>query len=106
MLSLRRPIVVLKKSQDYDKYFSKYVSNLDTIGVMFPYSGLHYLLFDKEIAYVMTSANLPGLPMVKDNDEILKKLNGIADYFLLHNRRIVNRCDDSVVKKVADRLVF
>ncbi|ACV24887.1 carbamoyltransferase HypF [Methanocaldococcus fervens] len=106
LLSLRRPIVVLKKSENYDKYFSKYVSNLDTIGVMLPYSGLHYLLFDKEIAYVMTSANLPGLPMVKDNDEILKKLDGIADYFLLHNRRIVNRCDDSVVKKVANRLVF
>ncbi|XRP96174.1 carbamoyltransferase HypF [Methanocaldococcus sp. 16A] len=106
LLSLRRPIVVLKKGKDYDKYFSEYVSNLDTIGVMLPYSGLHYLLFDKEIAYVMTSANLPGLPMVKDNDEILKKLNGIADYFLLHNRRIVNRCDDSVVKKIANRLVF
>ncbi|XRO75689.1 carbamoyltransferase HypF [Methanocaldococcus sp. 28A] len=106
LLSLRRPIVVLKKGKDYDKYFSEYVSNLDTIGVMLPYSGLHYLLFDKEIAYVMTSANLPGLPMVKDNYEILKKLNSIADYFLLHNRRIVNRCDDSVVKKVANRLVF
>jgi hydrogenase maturation protein HypF len=106
LTSLRRPIVVLKKGEDYDKYFSEYVSNLDTIGVMLPYSGLHYLLFDKEIAYVMTSANLPGLPMVKDNDEILKKLEGIADYFLLHNRRIVNRCDDSVVKKVANRIVF
>ena len=106
LTSLRRPIVVLNKGDDYDKYFSKYVSNLDTIGVMLPYSGLHYLLFDKEIAYVMTSANLPGLPMVKDNDEILKKLEGIADYFLLHNRRIVNRCDDSVVKKVANRMVF
>ncbi|WP_456472932.1 carbamoyltransferase HypF [Methanocaldococcus sp.] len=106
LLSPSRPIVVLRKNQNYDKYFSEYVSNLDTIGVMLPYSGLHYLLFDKEIAYVMTSANLPGLPMVKDNDEILKKLKGIADYFLLHNRRIVNRCDDSVIKKVGNRFVF
>jgi len=106
LTSPRRPIVVLNKNQNYDNYFSKYVSNLDTIGVMLPYSGLHYLLFDNEIAYVMTSANLPGLPMVKDNDQILKKLNNIADYFLLHNRRIVNRCDDSVVKKVGNNIVF
>ncbi|ENN96330.1 (NiFe) hydrogenase maturation protein HypF, partial [Methanocaldococcus villosus KIN24-T80] len=106
LISNRRPIVVLKKRKGYDKYISKYVSNLDTIGVMLPYSGLHYLLFNKAIAYVFTSANLPGLPMVKDNEDILNKMNGIADYFLLHNRRIVNRCDDSVVKKVADRIVF
>ncbi|EHP85410.1 carbamoyltransferase HypF [Methanotorris formicicus] len=106
LISPRRPIVVLKKNDDYNKYFSKYVSNLDTIGVMLPYSGLHYLLFDKEIAYIMTSANLPGLPMVKDNDEILKKLKGIADYFLLHNRRIINRCDDSVMKKINNRMIF
>ncbi len=105
LLSKERPIVVLKKGENYNNYFSKYVSNLDTIGVFLPYSGLHYLLLEDEFAYIMTSANLPGLPMIKDNEEI-KKLRKIADYFLLHNRKIVNRCDDSVVKKIANRLIF
>jgi len=106
--SPRRPIVVLKKGRDYNSYFSEYISNLDTIGVMLPYSGLHYLLLEgsEALAYVMTSGNLPGHPMVIENDEILHKLRGIADYFLIHNREIVNRCDDSVVKRVNKRVVF
>lgn len=106
--SPRRPIVVLKKGRDYSRYFSEYISNLDTVGVMLPYSGLHYLLLEgsEALAYVMTSANLPGYPMVIDNRDIFYKLRGIADYFLIHNREIVNRCDDSVVKKVNNRVVF
>jgi hydrogenase maturation protein HypF len=106
--SPKRPIVVLEKNENYDKYFSKYVSDLNTIGAMLPYSGLHYLLFEdtEKISYIMTSANLPGLPMAIKNEEILKSLNGIADYFLLHNREIVNRCDDSVLKKINNRMVF
>jgi hydrogenase maturation protein HypF len=106
--SPKRPIVVLEKNEDYDKYFSKHVSNLNTIGVMFPYSALHHLLFDEtdKIAYIMTSANLPGLPMAIKNDEILNNLKDIADYFLLHNREIVNRCDDSVLKKINNRMIF
>jgi hydrogenase maturation protein HypF len=51
-----------------------------------------------EEAYVMTSANMPGDPMLIDNKDIVSKLDGIADYHLLHNRRILNRCDDSVVR--------
>ncbi|WP_423792125.1 carbamoyltransferase HypF [Methanocaldococcus indicus] len=105
LLSKERPIVILDKNEDYHNYFSKYVSNLNTIGVFLPYSGLHYLLLKDEFAFVMTSANLPGLPMVIDESDI-EKLKGIADYFLIHNRKIVNRCDDSVVKKIADRIVF
>ena len=54
----------------------------------------------------MTSANLPGLPMAIKNDEILNNLKDIADYFLLHNREIVNRCDDSVLKKINNRMIF
>ncbi|WP_292461261.1 carbamoyltransferase HypF [Methanothermococcus sp.] len=106
--STKRPIVVLEKNEDYGKYFSKHVSNLNSIGVMFPYSGLHHLLFDEtdKIAYIMTSANLPGLPMVIKNDDILNNLRDIADYFLLHNREIVNRCDDSVLKKINNRMIF
>ncbi|MBA2860241.1 carbamoyltransferase HypF [Methanococcus maripaludis] len=104
--SAKKPIVALKKNESYEKYFSKHASNLNTIGVMLPYSGLHHLLFENtdQIAYIMTSANLPGLPMSINNDQILEKLGNIADYFLLHNRKIVNRCDDSVLKEINGKM--
>ena len=105
--SKERPIVVVKKSKDY--YFADSVApNLHTIGVMLPYSPLHNLLFDfsEEPAYIMTSANVPGEPMMISNEEILGNLKGISDYSLIHNRRIVNRCDDSVVRYRNDMLSF
>ena len=46
---------------------------------------------------VMTSGNIPGCPVITDNEEALAALSGTADGFLLHNRRIRNRCDDSLV---------
>ena len=84
-----RPIVVLNKNNDY--FLSSYVSpELHNLGVMLPYSGLHNLIFKYSAnqAYIMTSANMPGEPMLIENKEIIKNLEGIADYFLLHNRRI------------------
>lgn len=73
-----------------------------TLGVMLPYSPLHLLLFSENIdLLVMTSGNARGLPIVKDNEEALKYLSPFTDYFLLHNREIVVRCDDSVVRQVA-----
>ncbi|MBP2200747.1 hydrogenase maturation protein HypF [Methanococcus voltae] len=105
--SYRKPIVALKKKEnEYGKHISKNISNLDTLGVMLPYSGLHYLLFDKCTSYVMTSANLPGLPMAITNDKIIESLKNIADYFLLHDRDIVNRCDDSVLKQISGRMML
>ena len=94
-----RPIVLLKKSEDY--YLSELISpRLHTIGVMLPYTGLHVMLFDwvKEPAFVMTSANPPNEPIVIDNDEAYRRLGRDVDYILLHNRRIAQRCDDSVVR--------
>lgn len=103
LLSLRRPIVVLAKNCDY--YLSPEVSRLHTVGVMLPYTGLHYILFDylKADVLVMTSANLPGLPMTKDNAEAFDLP---ADYFLLHEREIYIQCDDSVVRFVNGRRVY
>lgn len=94
--SFRRPIVVLKKKNTYSKHISP---GLHNVGVMLPYSGVHYLLFhySKEPAFVMTSANLPGEPMAIEDDEILALE---ADYSLIHDRQIKNRCDDSVVRMV------
>ncbi|UXM85053.1 carbamoyltransferase HypF [Methanococcus aeolicus] len=106
--SQKRPIVVFDKNKNYDKYISKFVSDLNTVGAMAQYSGIHHLLFNETeaIAYVMTSANLPGLPMAIENDKIIDSLKNIADYFLLHNRDIINRCDDSVLKKINNRMIF
>lgn len=70
---------------------------MKSLGVMLPYTPLHRLLLSGEAgALVMTSGNISGLPLEKDNHEAIGRLRGIADYFLLHNREIVNRCDDSV----------
>ena len=105
--SRRRPIVVLNKNDDY--MLSSSVSpSLHNLGVMLPYSALHHILFSytKEPAYIMTSANMPGEPMLIENREITSKLNGIADYYLLHNREIVNRCDDSVVRFRGNEMAF
>ncbi|WP_292518756.1 carbamoyltransferase HypF [Methanoculleus sp.] len=95
--SRERPIVVLDKR---DPASLPGISNLHTIGCMLPYTGLHHLLF-AELAHpllIMTSANLPGYPMTTDLATALERLPGQVDYILTHDRRIVNRCDDSVVR--------
>ncbi len=109
--SRQRPIVVLKKNKDY--FLTDSVAPmLHTIGVMLPYAPLHHLLFienekiNGDPAYVMTSANVPGEPMMIDNESILNDLEGIYDYAIVHNRRIINRCDDSVVKYRNNELSF
>ena len=71
--------------------------NLKYLGVMLPYTPLHHLLLNETgLPLVMTSGNISEEPIAKDNDEVLTRLGGIADYFLLHNRDIYARYDDSV----------
>ena len=91
------PIVIVKKR---DPTAHATISNLHTIGCMLPYTGLHHLLFSrlKHPLLIMTSANMPGYPMITDIDQAMAKLNRDADFFLSHNRTIVNRCDDSVMR--------
>lgn len=99
LTSYVKPIVLLKKRDDY--YLSELISpGLHNVGVMLPYTGLHVMLFDnvREPAFVMTSANPPNEPIVTENDEAIKKLGSIVDFFLVHNRAIAQRCDDSVVR--------
>jgi len=105
--SVARPIVILNKGKDY-MLSDKVSPDLHNQGVMLPYTGLQHLLFKYTIepAYVMTSANMPGDPMLINNNEIVEKLDSIADYFLLHNRRILNRCDDSVIRYRNDKACF
>ncbi len=107
LTSHRRPILVLKRSPNY--MLSDLVApGLDSVGVMLPYSGIHHLILrhGSDPAYIMTSANVPGLPMLVDNAEAIAKLRGVVDYLLLHNRVIVNRCDDSVVKLINGKPAF
>lgn len=99
LVSPVRPIVILKQKKQLPKEVN---DNLGTLGVMLPYTPLHWLLFDKEMPLlVMTSANLSGDPLVWDNRQAQVKLNKLADFFVLHNRKIVNPCDDSVGQVVA-----
>lgn len=95
--SPRRPIILVERD-DIDTRLASGVSpDLHTLGVMLPYSSIHHLLFDEvDRPLVMTSANLPGKPMLTANSPLIDGLSNVADAFLLHDRRIVARCDDSV----------
>jgi len=97
LLSPVHPIVVLEK---WDPSSHAGISNLHTIGCMLPYTGLHHLLFSHltHPLLIMTSANMPGYPMITSIDVAMAKLSRDADFFLTHARNIVNRCDDSVVR--------
>ncbi|MBA7622481.1 Carbamoyltransferase HypF [subsurface metagenome] len=94
--SPQAPIVLLRWRQGSD--IAKAVApKLKYLGVMLPYTPLHHLLLkETALPLVMTSGNLSEEPIAKDNDEALRRLKGIADYFLLHNRDIYARYDDSV----------
>lgn len=77
----------------------------NTLGFMLPYTPLHHLILRRmNRPIVLTSANLSDEPQCIDNDEARGKLGHIADYFLLHNREIVNRVDDSVVRVVDNKV--
>jgi len=99
MASYMRPIVLLRKRSDFD-LSDQIAPGLHNIGVMLPYAGLHCMLFyeTSERAFVMTSANPPDEPIIKDNEEAFSRLKDVVDYFLVHNRRIAQRCDDSVIR--------
>ncbi len=116
LLSRERPIVLLdrKPGSTIDPAVAP---NQHTLGVMLPYTPLHYLLFEPPDpqpastpidegsvrvpdALVMTSGNLSEEPIVYHNQEAFERLTALADDFLLHDRGIHTRCDDSVVREV------
>ena len=103
LVSPRRPIVLLKKKDPFPLAPSL-APGIDLIGVMLPYTPLHHLLLKKGPAYlVMTSGNLSDEPIARTNEEALERLASIADFFLLHDREIAVRVDDSVVRVMAGR---
>lgn len=100
--SIQRPIVLLPKTEP--NTISEAVSPRNRyFGVMLPYTPLHHLLLknDQFTALVMTSGNLSEEPIAIDNQEAFQRLSGIAEYFLMHDRDIYLRSDDSIVRRVA-----
>ncbi len=102
-----RPIVLLRLAQEEDGepvLAPGVAPGLAEIGVMLPYTPLHHLLLGAvDRPLVMTSGNLSDEPIAMDNAEALARLSTIADAFLLHDRAIHSRYDDSVVRVVAGR---
>jgi len=103
LLGVERPIVLLQKRADHKLAESISPANR-YFGVMLPYTPLHFLLLQDDFeALVMTSANLSDEPIAFEDDEACQRLGEIADAFLIHNRRIHTRTDDSIARVMADR---
>ncbi len=102
LTSPQRPIVLLRKIKS-DLISGLVAPDVPNLGIMLPYTPLHHLLLEKNFtALVMTSANQVDEPICISNREAFDRLRGIADYFLVHNRDILVRCDDSIAF-VADK---
>ncbi len=109
LYSCQRPIVLLRKKAGI-KISPDISPGNESLGFMLPYTPLHHLLFhyplarpglDKDLhfrALVMTSGNISEEPIIIDNEEAMKKLSGLVDAFLVHNRDVFMRVDDSVMK--------
>jgi len=96
LTSPQSPIVLMRWRED-SSVSLEVAPNLRFLGIMLPYTPLHHILLrDTGLPLVMTSGNLSEEPIARDNNEALRRLSDIADYFLIHNRDIYSRYDDSV----------
>jgi hydrogenase maturation protein HypF len=102
------PIVILERVQNYISSLPENIApGIHTLGMMLPYTPIHHLLFKGPYDFlVVTSANLSGQPLIYKDEEALTALEGIADYYLLHDREIYHPCDDSVVRVIGETPVF
>lgn len=101
LLERQRPIVLLEKKRGQRTIADAIAPGNRRFGVMLPYTPMHRLLFHPEgvfKALVMTSGNISDEPIVVENDDALERLSGLADFFLLHDRGIYMRVDDSILR--------
>jgi hydrogenase maturation protein HypF len=119
--SRERPIVLLEKRAGCDAALQGVSNGVSALGAMLPYTPLQWLLFfeasgasggtawmeePQDLVLVMTSANPGGEPLVIGNDEARRRLGGIADAYVVHDREIAARCDDSLVRATASGPAF
>ncbi len=119
--SAAHPIVLLEKDTECDTALAGVAPDVAHLGAMLPYTPLHYLLFHQAagrpagtawlrqpqtLLLVCTSANVGGEPLVTDNREAFDRLRGMADCFVVHDRDIAQRCDDSVMQVADDGPLF
>ena len=104
LTSPNRPIVLADKKDE--SLCKDLAPGLDNLGIFLPYTGMQHVLFDclAHDALIMTSANMPGEPMILRDEDVMEELE--ADCYLLHDQRIINRADDSVVRAYKDRTLF
>lgn len=102
LVSYITPIVLLRRKQEID--ISELVAPRNPfLGCILPYTPLHILIMEEvKVPVVFTSGNISDEPICIDNEEAFERLKGIADYFLIHNRRIVRHVDDSVIRITSD----
>jgi len=106
LTSPQRPIVLLTKKEP-NSIAQAVAPRNRYFGALLPYTPLHYLLLSQDFtALVMTSGNLSEEPIAIDNEDAFNRLSHIADYFLIHNRDIYLRSDDSIVRKAAGAIRF
>jgi hydrogenase maturation protein HypF len=95
--SPQSPIVLMPKKKD-SAIAASAAGGVDTFAFMLCYAPLHYLLFEEGIeVLVMTSGNISDEPLICENEQALKRLGGVADAFLMHDRDIYRRVDDPIV---------
>ncbi|NOZ69025.1 MAG: carbamoyltransferase HypF [Deferribacteres bacterium] len=101
--SIEKPVVIVEKKAS-TSLAASVSPGYRSAGVFLPYTPMHYLILRKfRKPVVATSANISDEPIVADEADAFARLSGTADYFLTHNRRILRRCDDSVVRIAAGR---
>ena len=98
LTGMERPIVLLERNHDSLVHLSTHVApDNHMLGVMLPYTPMHEVLLPSDAAWVMTSGNRSGDPVLYDDNQAFEELGAVADYFLVHNRKIYAPLDDSVV---------
>ncbi|HPQ78675.1 MAG TPA: carbamoyltransferase HypF [Synergistales bacterium] len=103
--SPRRPIVICPRRSlsGVSDHVAPYQNSL---GIMLPYTPIHHLIMEEIPLLVMTSANLSDEPLISENGEVIEKLKGIADLFLVHDRPIIMKIDDTVIAPSGKRTIL